>query len=48
MSMILNMGLVVWILGFRVSRSDIRDLLLQCRADEAPDVRQSALALVKV
>ncbi|KAG0595592.1 hypothetical protein M758_UG179600 [Ceratodon purpureus] len=29
-----------------VSRSDIRDLLLQCCADEAPDVRQSALALL--
>jgi transportin-1 len=29
-----------------VSRSDLRDLLLQCCADEAPDVRQSALALL--
>jgi len=30
----------------QVSRSDLRDLLLQCCADEAPDVRQSALALL--
>lgn len=30
----------------KVSRSDLRDLLLQCCADEAPDVRQSALALL--
>lgn len=29
-----------------MSRSDLRDLLLQCCADEAPDVRQSALALL--
>ncbi|KAJ7545352.1 hypothetical protein O6H91_09G116500 [Diphasiastrum complanatum] len=29
-----------------VSRSDLRDLLLQCCGDEAPDVRQSALALL--
>nr|PNR26375.1 hypothetical protein PHYPA_030950 [Physcomitrium patens] len=29
-----------------VSRSDLRDLLLQCCTDEAPDVRQSALALL--
>lgn len=29
-----------------VGRSDLRDLLLQCCADEAPDVRQSALALL--
>lgn len=30
----------------QVSRSDLRDLLLQCCADEAADVRQSALALL--
>lgn len=29
-----------------VARSDLRDLLLQCCADEAADVRQSALALL--
>ncbi|OAE34574.1 hypothetical protein AXG93_1487s1200 [Marchantia polymorpha subsp. ruderalis] len=29
-----------------VSRSDLRDLLLQCCADDAADVRQSALALL--
>lgn len=29
-----------------VVRSDLRDLLLQCCSDEAPDVRQSALALL--
>lgn len=29
-----------------MSRSDLRDLLLLCCADEAPDVRQSALALL--
>lgn len=30
----------------QVSRSDLRDLLLQCCGDEAADVRQSALALL--
>jgi transportin-1 len=30
----------------QVSRSDLFDLLLLCCADEAPDVRQSALALL--
>lgn len=30
----------------QVSRSDLRDLLLQCCADDALDVRQSALALL--
>jgi hypothetical protein len=29
-----------------VSRSDLFDLLLLCCADEAPDIRQSALALL--
>lgn len=42
-------ALLLIFLGFlmvQVSRSDLRDLLLQCCADEAPDVRQSALALL--
>ena len=38
--------LAIYLFCWQVSRSDLRDLLLQCCADEAPDVRQSALALL--
>jgi hypothetical protein len=40
------MMLTVRCFGGQVGRTDLRELLLACCADEAPDVRQSAFALL--